>query len=85
MLGSHRCKAFCQNKSFKLFGVESGEECFCGNSLRKKTMKNGDCRDKCPGDSSEYCGGHWRIKVYEIMPNSDSKYITVCDMFIPTA
>jgi len=66
------CKGFCQTKGFKLFGVQSGDQCFCGNSLRKKTMKNGDCRDKCPGDSSEFCGGGWRMKVYEIMPNSDN-------------
>ena len=42
-------------------------ECFCGNERPHHTSSadEGDCRETCSGDSSQICGGNWRLSVYE--------------------
>ena len=51
------CAADC--KGFSIFGVEYGQECFCGNSLQAGSIKvtnQNDCNFLCPGNATEYCG-----------------------------
>ena len=51
------CAADC--KSFSMFGVEYGQECYCGNSLQAGSVKvanQNDCSFLCPGSNTEYCG-----------------------------
>ncbi|KAK4118393.1 WSC-domain-containing protein, partial [Parathielavia appendiculata] len=50
---------------YRLFGVENGEECWCGDSLdTSKQTRAGECSTPCTGDGDVQCGGNWRINVY---------------------
>nr|XP_022329299.1 uncharacterized protein LOC111128129 [Crassostrea virginica] len=58
------CRKRCQRENTKYFGVENGNQCFCGSVMRFKIRKpKKDCKRKCRG-SGEACGGPWRILVY---------------------
>lgn len=55
------CAKFCG--AYKYFGVENGQECYCGNTL--PTVPGGNkCYQKCSG-SNEICGGPWALSVFE--------------------
>ncbi|XP_052253970.1 uncharacterized protein LOC127860144 [Dreissena polymorpha] len=57
---------------FRYAGVESGNECFCGNTMHNPhESPDTECADLCPGDDSEICGGHWRIRVF-------TNWVTAC-------
>ncbi|KAF2475461.1 heme peroxidase [Lindgomyces ingoldianus] len=60
-----KCSAFCS--SYKLFGLEYGRECYCGNALGSSSTISGqtDCSMACTGNSSETCGAGSRISLYE--------------------
>ncbi|XP_033645128.1 uncharacterized protein LOC117304668 isoform X2 [Asterias rubens] len=63
------CFNYCGSRSYKYAGVESETECYCGNNEdygRRGTAKESECRNICPGNSNQYCGGHWRISIYKI-------------------
>ncbi|KAK0609405.1 hypothetical protein B0T14DRAFT_387181, partial [Immersiella caudata] len=58
------CAVLCEG--WRYFGVENGNECFCGNELDHTTLTAEDeCSTPCTGDSDEVCGGHWHIGVWE--------------------
>ena len=58
------CKDKCQD--FKYFAVQYTNQCFCGDTLHHLVKKpESECAMKCPGDSSQTCGGSWRQNVYE--------------------
>ena len=61
------CSMSCVTKNYKYSGVENGNECWCGNVTPplEKIVSPNDCRAKCSGNSSQVCGGGWRINVYE--------------------
>lgn len=51
------CAATCN--TFAMFGVEYGQECYCGDSLQAGSVKvanQNDCNFLCPGNAMEYCG-----------------------------
>lgn len=84
----HKCKGVC--KDYAYFGVESGQECWCGNELfGKETVnidgtdylvgkgrKEGDCKEKCKGDSQQICGDHWRMNLYKMSAASDEYQVS---------
>ncbi|XP_076086372.1 uncharacterized protein LOC143057030 [Mytilus galloprovincialis] len=60
------CADLCT--SYRYFGLEASEECFCDNSMENpgwyiKTIID-DCQLSCRGNLSQKCGGYWRISVY---------------------
>lgn len=64
------CAAACLGYEF--FGVEYGNQCFCGNTVGNgavlQTSNNPDvngCGMFCQGNSSEYCGGPNRMNVFQ--------------------
>ncbi|XP_063427691.1 uncharacterized protein LOC134711167 isoform X4 [Mytilus trossulus] len=62
-----KCRQFCGKKGFKYAGVENGNECFCGDVLRKnKKRKESDCKTPCSGNKQQICGGPWRISIYTV-------------------
>jgi len=83
-----KCKGVC--KDYAYFGVESGEECWCGNELfGKETVnidgtdylvgkgrKEGDCKEQCKGDSQQICGDHWRMNLYKMSVASDDYQVS---------
>jgi WSC domain len=68
------CAAFC--KSYPYFGVEYGQECYCGNALDSSAVleQDSDCSYTCPGTGGqyEYCGAGNRISVYKLKSSSVS-------------
>jgi len=58
------CEAFCNGYTY--FGVEYGQECYCGNSFGNGSVPapNTDCNMVCAGNGGEYCGAGNRLLVY---------------------
>jgi hypothetical protein len=62
-----RCYRHCKSRGFPYFGIQVGEQCFCGNSYGKWGHKlDTDCSMKCKGNSKQFCGEGWRNSVYYI-------------------
>ena len=62
------CIAKCAEDGFKYAGTQYSFQCWCGNDTPSKTLirSQEECKIKCSGDQSQYCGGDWRINIYEI-------------------
>ncbi|KAF9873827.1 hypothetical protein CkaCkLH20_08561 [Colletotrichum karsti] len=58
-----KCAQNCQG--FKYFGVEWSSQCFCGNTLPPKKLPLSECNKACSGSKDEFCGGDWRLNVYQ--------------------
>jgi hypothetical protein len=57
------CAGLCNGYTY--FGVEYSDQCFCGNGYSTYTQEPGtDCNYTCAGDSSQVCGGYYRINLY---------------------
>lgn len=58
------CADYCA--SYAYFGVEYGDQCYCGNYLATGSNKTAetDCSTYCAGDASEFCGAGNRLNVY---------------------
>jgi hypothetical protein len=67
------CADFC--KGYKYFGLEFGQECWCGNTLSADRAPQdgifGGCTMKCKGDADEYCGGGKALSLYMSCSGSD--------------
>lgn len=57
------CAAFCSRYQF--FGIEYGQECYCGDTNAAPAAPSADCSFPCPGDASETCGAGNRLDVYK--------------------
>lgn len=67
------CIVACAQRGFILAGVENGNECYCGNTIKQAyPTKDADCKTACSGDDSQYCGGGWRLMVYIKTPDTPS-------------
>ncbi|KAK6086342.1 copper radical oxidase [Seiridium cupressi] len=62
------CAAACSQYSY--FGVENGNECFCGLSLNSSIspVSESQCGKPCPGNRIESCGDANRLSVYQSSP-----------------
>ena len=60
------CVAHCGARGFSLAGVENGEECWCGRSIRGNTVRLPEscCEMPCRGNAGATCGGNWAIGVF---------------------
>ncbi|KAH7318630.1 carboxy terminal WSC domain-containing protein [Stachybotrys elegans] len=58
------CAEFCDE--YKYFGTEYGSECYCGNSLHSSSASapQAECRMRCSGDGSQFCGAGDRLELY---------------------
>ncbi|XP_046548476.1 putative fungistatic metabolite [Haliotis rubra] len=62
------CLTHCRQGNYLLAGLEATRHCFCGNSNDdvKYTVQNeGDCNTPCVGNSSQMCGGHFRLSLFQ--------------------
>ena len=60
-----KCYNACKRRNYRFFGVQNGNECWCGNHYGRYSIRsNLECRSQCRGDKSTYCGGAWRNNVY---------------------
>ena len=61
-----KCQKFCFEKNYLYAGVQYAGECFCGNTINPKILKpTTDCNKVCTGDSTQICGGTWRMNIYK--------------------
>ena len=60
-----RCKEV--DDGYLFAGVQFGSECFCGNEPPPDDtlLDKSECDMKCTGDNTSFCGGFWRMNVYE--------------------
>ena len=73
-----KCKKFCFDKNYLYAGVQNTNECFCGNDIKPKILKpKTECKLHCTGDSSQICGGPWRMNIYE-NTGITNFYLKVC-------
>ncbi|VVC39997.1 Hypothetical protein CINCED_3A002549 [Cinara cedri] len=74
-----RCSEICFKMGYLYFGVTYGSECWCGNQKPSKLSKVEDtnCNSVCSGDSSQFCGGGWKIGIYStgITDYTPKKYL----------
>ncbi|KAI9716656.1 MAG: hypothetical protein M1812_005194 [Candelaria pacifica] len=67
------CATTCAGYTY--FGVEYGQECYCGNTLgagSASVANQADCNFLCPGNATEYCGAGNRLEMYKkvaVTPN----------------
>ncbi|KAB5523167.1 hypothetical protein GE09DRAFT_976836, partial [Coniochaeta sp. 2T2.1] len=65
------CGSFCFDNGYSLFGVEYGQQCYCGDKLNAGSVlatNQDDCSTQCPGNSVQYCGAGKRLNVYSVVP-----------------
>ncbi|KAK5276285.1 hypothetical protein LTR16_011467, partial [Cryomyces antarcticus] len=80
-----KCATYCSQYAF--WGVEYGQECYCGKTLAltSKNMTATDCKTPCPGNSTEYCGAGSRLSLYYFSTNSTTVTTTAAAQASPTA
>ncbi len=81
------CEKFCvktgletqQNTPFKYWGVEWGQECYCGDTIAKGATKVDDkeCQQVCVGNKNEACGGSLFVSLYQNMAAETTNVTTV--------
>lgn len=63
------CSNLCYKFGYTYSGVTYKSECFCGNQSPNERMftkmEDKQCNTKCSGDANQYCGGGWRMGVFE--------------------
>ncbi len=60
------CATTCAEYTY--FGVEYGQECFCGNTLgagSASVANQADCNFLCPGNATQFCGAGNRLEMYK--------------------
>lgn len=60
------CKQACQSRGFTYAGTQSGNACWCGNTFTQtqNLMPSSQCSTPCVGNTTQTCGGSWRMDVY---------------------
>jgi hypothetical protein len=56
------CATACA--SYTYYGVEYGNECYCGNEFTVGTAFSSSCNMPCAGDSQQKCGGPDALNIY---------------------
>ena len=78
-----RCKKLCfEDHGYVYAGVEHANECWCGNDRPTiSPAPQSQCSMSCSGDSSQKCGGPWRINIYQNPHQSKLSNIEDCEDF----
>ena len=76
------CATHCQGSTY--FGMEYGNECYCGNSFGVGSYNQSSsdptvngCSMPCGGNQSEYCGGPSRLSTYMYNSSLPAPNVTV--------
>jgi len=61
-----QCVETCATKGYSYAGVQYRGECWCGSTPppESKFAPSSECNMHCTADSSQLCGGSWRMNVY---------------------
>ncbi|XP_038050911.1 uncharacterized protein LOC119724062 [Patiria miniata] len=60
------CIANCSRKSYRFMGLESGNECYCGDDVYSRHGNGYGCNMTCEGNAGQTCGGLNLIQVYRV-------------------
>jgi WSC domain-containing protein len=60
-----QCIQDCKALGHKYAGLQSRNQCFCGDSYGKFGAAEGECTKRCIGDKETMCGGTWANSIYE--------------------
>ncbi|WWC71473.1 uncharacterized protein I206_105431 [Kwoniella pini CBS 10737] len=69
------CTSYCSGLGYTLAGLESKNQCFCDSQIRGTAgtkYADSDCSYQCKGDTSQACGGNWRLTVYNTTKSSST-------------
>ncbi|PAA64531.1 hypothetical protein BOX15_Mlig005509g2, partial [Macrostomum lignano] len=59
------CWQFCESRGYRYFGLQSGDLCACGNSVRRLgQVDDAECNVRCRGFAGETCGGENHTEVF---------------------
>jgi len=63
-----KCRQLCSSKGYSYMGVQAVTWCLCGHNPppQYSRVSQGECNQRCPGNSGEMCGASWRMNVYSI-------------------
>ena len=82
------CLNHCKRLGFAWCGVEYRHECWCGRNPPDDKLKRPqkECNMRCTGSSQQFCGGGWRINIFQtgknILLKNEQK---LCIYFFPGA
>ncbi|KAI5275150.1 hypothetical protein E4T47_01817 [Aureobasidium subglaciale] len=59
------CASYCS--AYTYFGIEYGQECYCGNTIASGSapVADGRCKMPCAGNATEICGGSSGLNMYQ--------------------
>ncbi|CAH1777881.1 unnamed protein product [Owenia fusiformis] len=62
-----RCSVSCSRAGYyKYAGATLGQSCYCTNNYGEYSLRpDAECRSICPGDSTQKCGGLFRLSFYQ--------------------
>ncbi|KAL0932499.1 copper radical oxidase [Colletotrichum truncatum] len=72
------CATYCNNYSYKYFGIENGRECFCANepSSTPQYATASECNAPCAGDGKTLCGAKGRLSLYQSTKTPSTNAVT---------
>lgn len=79
------CATDCKGHTY--FGVEYGQECYCGSEPATGSIKvanQADCSFECPGDDTELCGAGNRLNMYKLSAAATTASVTVASVSAST-
>ena len=56
------CRTSCVGYTY--YGVEFGQECWCGNTFASGTVLSYSCGTPCTGNNAQICGGNYAMNIY---------------------
>lgn len=61
------CRIGCASLNYTLAGVELGNRCYCGNSLKStQLLPSSSCNTPCVGDATQNCGGNYVMTLFDV-------------------
>lgn len=84
------CLDLCRENEYPYGGLESGSQCWCGNTAPANngasSLTYADCATSCQGNSLELCGGDWALSVYNntviVTPEIPSKSLDLSASYV---
>jgi WSC domain len=61
-----QCTFEARGRGFTYAGLQSGGECYAGNSTGNAPVQETECNMLCTADATETCGGNWRNSIWQV-------------------
>ncbi|XP_053395397.1 MAM and LDL-receptor class A domain-containing protein 1-like isoform X2 [Mercenaria mercenaria] len=60
-----KCTLGCRSQGYRYAGTTGSRVCYCGNKIKPYKVPNYECDAVCPGNRDEFCGGIWKLSMYD--------------------